>query len=530
MKKITSDVVVIGAGHNGLICAAYLAKAGLKVTLLEARHETGGGLDTLEFGGFRHNTHAIYHMMAEIMPAYHDLGLSELGAKFIYPEVVATYVWRDRKPLIFYRDPKKTAKYIAAHFSEQDSQAYTRLWYDFKAYSEKILIPWTYMPPIPAIEMVRKLEQAKDDVGRQFNEVAELTPLQLLELYKFQEPIKSAILSLFTMWGLSPNEALGFIFPLYVYRMLNAALCRGGSHRLSSAMFKAAVESGVQVLDNAEVVKVLLKDGAVAGVLTADGTEVAAHTVASTVDPIQNFETFFDSTELPQDLVEATKRWEWEKTSYFGLHLDLKSAPILNNSNIDDDVNQAMVTFLGLPDTERMLAHVDEVESGKIPSTLMGHISVPSMFDKLMAPADMHAGRFECLVPYDVNWEEKKDSFAERCLEEWKTFAPGIEPLRAYAYPPTYIEGKFKNMVRGSIKHGAYQPLQMGYFRPNESCSRYFTPVEGFYVCGASVYPGGMIIGGPGYNGAGIIADDLEIKKPWNEPEMVKSARIDGLI
>ena len=100
MKNRECDVVIIGAGPNGLICAAYLAKAGLDVVLLEARHECGGGLDTLEFGGFRHNTHAIYHMMAEIMPAFHDLDLKNRSVKFIFPEVQAAYVNKDSNPLI----------------------------------------------------------------------------------------------------------------------------------------------------------------------------------------------------------------------------------------------------------------------------------------------------------------------------------------------------------------------------------------------------------------------------------------------
>jgi phytoene dehydrogenase-like protein len=97
-------------------------------------------------------------------------------------------------------------------------------------------------------------------------------------------------------------------------------------------------------------------------------------------------------------------------------------------------------------------------------------------------------------------------------------------------YPPTYIEKKIINMVRGSIKQGAYVPLQMGYFRPNDSCSQCYTPIEGFYVCGASVYPGGMIIGGPGYIGANTIVEDFGVPKQWEEPASVKKARENGII
>jgi len=111
-----------------------------------------------------------------------------------------------------------------------------------------------------------------------------------------------------------------------------------------------------------------------------------------------------------------------------------------------------------------------------------------------------------------------KDDYAKQCMDVWKQYAPNLDPLdpmNTLIYPPTYIEKKFKNMVRGSIKQGSYMTLQMGYNRPNDACSRGYTPIEGFYVCGASTYPGGMIIGGPGYLGAKIIAEDMGIKKNW---------------
>ena len=134
MKDKIYDVAIIGAGPNGLTCGAYLVKAGLKVIIIEARHETGGGLDTLEFAGFKYNPHAIYHMMAEIMPVYHDFDLRSRGVRFIYPEVQAAYINKNQKPLILYHDPKKTTDFISAEFSEKDGKAYARMYRDFQEY------------------------------------------------------------------------------------------------------------------------------------------------------------------------------------------------------------------------------------------------------------------------------------------------------------------------------------------------------------------------------------------------------------
>lgn len=531
MKNKEYDVAIIGAGPNGLICGAYLAKAGLKVILLEARHETGGGLDTLEFAGFKYNPHAIYHMMGEVMPVYKDFDLKARGVKYIYPEVQAAYISKKNKPLVFYKDPQKTVDYIASEFSTKDGEEYARMYTDFAEYAEKILIPLTYLPPLPPIEQVQILDNAKDDVGRRFNEIAEMPPINILEMYQFSEPVKAGILNLFSMWGLSPYEALGYIFPLYVYRMTNAALCSGGSHRLSSAIHKAIIEHGGAISDESTVEKVIIKNGIVEGVLLDDGNEIKAKAVASTVDPKQNFLKFFEEDEIPSDLRQSSERWEWEKMSFFGTHLALRSAPKYIGTESCDDANRAMLTFLGIDDTDSLLSHHESLERGETPSkNLFGHTTCASLFDPIQAPDGLHTGRWECLVPYDNDWEKNKWEYANRCIEEWKEYAPNLDPINVLVYPPTYIEKKIINMVRGSFKHGAYVPLQMGYLRPNESCSQGFTPIDGFYVCGASVYPGGMIIGGPGYIGANLIADDFGINKPWTEPESVKRARKNGII
>jgi phytoene dehydrogenase-like protein len=530
MRNKEYDVAIIGGGPNGLICSAYLARAGLSVILLERRHETGGGLDTLEFAGFKYNTHAIYHMMAEIMPPYNDFALKSRGVKFIFPEVQAAYISKDQRPLIFYKDPAKTSQYISSTFSSQDGEKYSRMYADFKEFSDKILIPLTYVPSVPPVDQVITLENAKDDVGKRFNEIAELTPLEILDSYGFTDPVKAGVLNLFTMWGLSPFEAVGYIFPLYVYRMTNAALCSGGSHRLSSALYKAFIEAGGEVLDRAEVVKVQMTNGKVEGVVLEDGTEIKAKVVASTVDPKQNFLRFFGEGEIPSNLVDSAKRWEWEKSSLFGVHLALREAPRYIGSESVEDINRAMITFLGINETDAILEHTQDLDDGKLPKVSFGHTTCTSVFDPIQAFKGFHTGRWESLVPFDCDWENIKEDHAQSCIDEWKEYAPNLDPINTIVYPPTYIEKKLKNMVKGSFKHGAYSPLQMGYFRPNESCSQVFTPIDGFYVCGASVYPGGMIIGGPGYIGANVIAEDLQVKKNWEEPETVKKAREMGII
>lgn len=524
------DAIVVGAGPNGLICAAYLARAGIKVLLLERRHECGGGLDTLELAGFKYNPHAVYHLMADVMPPFTDLGLGQRGVKYIFPDVQACFLSLNQPPILLYRDPQKTGDYLSHFFSSQDGECYKRMLGDFREFFDKILLPLTYVPPVPAIDQVQALQSARDDAGKRFNELSELSPTEILEEYGFTDPLKAALLNLFSMWGLSNYDGLGFLFPLYVYRMTNAAIVSGGSHRLSSALYKSIIEWGGHISDMSEVDKVLTKDGQVCGVRLANGTEISSPVVASTVDPEQNFVRFFNSKEIPDELVAQARKWEWEKTSLFGVHLALKEAPIYSGGGLNDDLNRSLITFLGVEDTEQLLDHLADIEDGNVSRDPLGHVTCASLFDPIQSFERFHTGRFECLAPFDANWEDFAEEYAAMCIEKWRKFAPNLEVISSFPYPPTHIQKKIINMVKGSIKHGSYKTLQMGYNRPMDSCSQGYTPIEGFYVCGASTYPGGMVIGGPGYLGANIICEDMGVEKTWQEPDYIKRARKVGFI
>ena len=208
----------------------------------------------------------------------------------------------------------------------------------------------------------------------------------------------------------------------------------------------------------------------------------------------------------------------------------LAQAPEYIGTEEVNDANRAMITFLGINDTEAILDHADEIESGVLPKIPYGHTTVPSLFDPIQAPAGLHTGRWESLVPFEADWDNIKDDYTRLCIETWQDYAPNLEPLNTFVCPPTYFEQKFKNMVKGSIKQGSYKTLQMGTFRPNEYCSEYTTPIKDLYVCGSSTYPGGTILMAGGYNAANRIAEDYGIEKWWKKPESVVRAEELGLL
>ena len=179
------DAIVIGGGPNGLICSAYLAREGKRVLLIERRHETGGGLNTDEYHGWRLNLHAVYHMMGEVMPAHRDLDLASLGVRYLYPEVVAAFPFRDGSSLVFTRDLQETLGSIEA-FSPEDAAAFSRMWDDFQPMLDDYLVPMTYQLPNPALDQM--VDFGETEVGARLAEISELSFVEMLDEYGFQDP------------------------------------------------------------------------------------------------------------------------------------------------------------------------------------------------------------------------------------------------------------------------------------------------------------------------------------------------------
>jgi phytoene dehydrogenase-like protein len=499
------DAIVVGGGPNGLLCAAYLAKAGNTVLLLERRHETGGGLNTDEYYGFRLNLHAIYHMMAEVMPAHRDLDLADLGVRYLYPDIGAAFPFRDGSSLVFSSDPSETARSIAA-FSATDAGAFTRMWDEFQPILEQYLVPMTYQLPEPPIDQM--VAFGKTTVGARLAEISELGFVGLLDAYGFTHPrVRMALLSFPAMWGLSLEDPLGYLYPLYLCRMLRAGLVKGGSHRLSSALYRSLLRSGGTVLDQCEATRIVVENGVAVGVEVRDGRRFDGRAVVSTLNPDQTFRQLVGAAALPADLAPGAQLWEWEARSMFGLHLGVKGD--VSYTAADPRVGKAMIVFCGLESDDDLQAHLRRVDTGGSDTCEWLHVTIPSRFDATMAPPGHQILRAETVASYDAPWQTSGQTFADSCIALLREHADLGEIVLRRQYTPLDIEAKLTTMTRGSIKHGAYTPLQMGHQRPNDLCSRSATPIPGLFIGGASMYPGGMILGGPGYLAAKVVGEFL---------------------
>jgi phytoene dehydrogenase-like protein len=443
--------------------------------------------------------------MSETMPAYRDLGLPELGVRYLYPEVGAAFPFRDGSSLVFSRDPHETARSIEA-LSRDDAAAFGRMWNEFQPMLDQYLVPMTYRLPEPAVDQM--VEFGKTPAGQRLGEISELSFLEMLDEYGFVDPrVRMALLSFPAMWGLHLEDPLGYLFPLYLCRMLSAGLVKGGSHRLSSALYRSFLRDGGRVLDACEARKIVLEDGAAVGVEVDGGRRFEARAVVSTLNPEQTFLQLVGAEALTGDFRATLEAWEWEERSMFGLHLGILGG--VGWKGADPRLDEAMLVFCGLETEDELESHLERVDAGETNACEWLHVTNATRFDASMAPPGHQLLRVEAVVAYDQPWETEGKAFADGCIQRIQEYADLGEIVFRRHYTPVDIEAKLTTMKRGSIKHGAYTPIQMGYLRPNDLCSQSQTPIPGLFVGGASMYPGGMILGGPGYLAAGVVGEFL---------------------
>lgn len=520
-NEFETDCVVIGGGPNGLIAGAYLSKCRLRVVLCERRYEIGGGLATEEilFPSNYSNVHAVYHMMVDYMPPIRDFNLEEYMLYWIQPNIQTSIIFKDGTSLILGK-MLQDSKDSVSKFSVREGEKFEKTMRKWRRFVDEILAPATYYPPLPPADFVECLE--KTQIGREFLAIAEKSPLEIIEQEFSEDKLKALLLYKIGMWGVDLEESgMGFMVPLLVVRGSNMYYCYGGSHRFASALAKVISSSGGIILDNAEVERILVEGKKAVGVELRDGRKIFAKAILSSLPAPTTFFELIGQENLPKDIREEIlplKDWKWDKWSFFTTHAVLPRPPEYNADDIW--TNQSFMQIIGFDKSEDVIDFFANLREGKI-SKVGGHITCQTIFDDTLSREGKHIAFFQMCVPYYENWYERKEAFEKDVIKVWKEYSD-VEPIFIRSETPLDIQRRLKSMVRGSIKHGDYTPLQMGYFRPLESCSSSRTPVQGLYLCGAGTYPGGLIIGGPGYICANIVADDMGIKKWWSYPKIIE--------
>ena len=522
------DVVVVGAGHNGLTCACYLAKAGKRVLVLETRDVVGGGCATKEVAapGFRHNFHSNFHGIIHMGPVYRDLELERYGASYVWPENQFAHVFPDGKALVWSRDLDETVR-TAARFSRRDAETLRELVHAYMRVLDEGMIPAMFSPPGPPSEDFAGLESMPDglELARHF-----LTSPNHLARSLFESPEVQTWIGFWVaqLAGTGDVFGLGANYPVMLAGSTAPygwAICVGGSVKLAEAMAAHLRAHGGRVLVDTTVRQIEVSDGRARAVVLDTGERISVEgaTLVSNLDPKHTFLELVGDADLPEEFRPLVERWRYDVMSMFCCYLALETPVRWRAAEFDPRVEEcfavSMCETLDLLDD-----NASDCRLG-VPPRSPGLFSVhPSLFESSLAPAGKEACFVEQIAPYELRdggheaWEELREPYAEVVLERWRAYASGLEAenvVGRYVSSPIDIERVMPSMKHGDWNHGEMTQDQLGIFRPWHEYGPYRTAFENVYLCGSSTHPGGSIGGACGYNAAGAIATDLGVDAWW---------------
>ena len=520
----TCDAIVLGAGHNGLILQAYLARAGLDTLAIERRSKSGGGLTVLEdplHPGLIHNSHAFFLRAITGMPWYRDLDLEGHGARMIEPELNVAMLTRDGGALEWWTDIGRTAASFA-QFSERDARTLQRWFDEFGPVVEHILIPEAMSPPMPPDERRALLKRSAE--GRRLLEVSALSPLEFVR-QEFENPVIQAGLLFFN--GLREVDLRVRGFGHHIAFLLaspsKAQMSAGGSAALGGALEKAVTSAGGRIVTDAAAGRIVVENGRAIGVETADGRCFRArHLIASSLNPQQTFLDLIDADVLPGAWRRKAKGFRYNVLApLFALNVALDAPPAYAAAERYPEMARPFMTILGLDHVRQFDEIVRHHEAGTIPPTVMWG-TCPTQFDESQSADGKHAAFMWEKLPYALGgdpakWDAEKDAHGAAMLDLWADYAPDLRGsvIGSFTRSPLDVVREFPNMAAGDLLVGAFTGRQIGYHRPFEGAGDYRTCIEGLYLCGSSSHPGGNITGLPGYNAAQAIFHDLGLDGGW---------------
>lgn len=533
------DGVLIGGGHNSLVTAAYLARCGLSVLVLEHGDRLGGGVTTEEvtLPGFRHNLHAFFVRWTPDDPVFADLDLGRTGVRTLQPEVQNALMFDDGdEALLTYRDVGRSLESIA-RLSATDAEAYGKAHDEYRELVHRVVTPMRFSPPRPADEERALLRRSA--LGRRFLDVSECSALELVTETFTCEPVRALVAFNVAVRGYLPvmdQPGTGYCALMALPNSHEGRMVVGGSEEMIRALTSALHAAGGQTAVRSPVASIDVVDGRAVGVTTAAGRTVRARRfVASGVPAPLTLLDLVGPRHLDVTLVEAMRAYRWLEEGLFGVHLALEERPRFTAETRHPDVPRALNLALGYECSDDLLRDQTAVNGRRLSDSVALHASIPTVNDPSQAPPGRHtAFGWQFVASYEPDgadrvWDAQATRHqAELAVATFARYAPTVETslLATAAHSPTDTHRMLPSMPRGDRHHGSYHPDNWAGGRPHPSLSGYRTPIDGLYLCGSTQHPGGSFTGHPGYNAAGVIADDLGLDVWWNRPD-VRTALVD---
>lgn len=523
------DAIVIGAGHNGLVAAAYLARAGYKVLVLERREIVGGCCITEElWPGFKVSTAAYVNSLLrpEII---RDLDLKKYGFEMLPRSPSSFTPFPDGRYLMMGPDRAMTLSEIAK-FSKKDAENYP-MYEDMLTRVADFLEPMlTQTPPNPFSNNLRNLWKL-GKLGWQFKgmgkdlageavEILTGAARPILDRWFESEQLKATIATDAVIGAFAPPSHPGTAYVLFHHVMGECngvrgvwGYVRGGMGTISNSIASAAKERGAEIRTNAEVGKILVRDGYAVGVALKDGTEFRAKRVISGADANVTFNKLMDAKDLPEEFRKAVNRIDYSSATV-KINVALDRPPSFRALPSAGNVGpQHHGTMHVCPDQDYIERAYDDAKYGRWARDPMLECTMATALDSTLAPPGKHIlSMFVQYAPYHLKgttWDVEKDKFADRCFDVLEEYAPGFKSsvLHRMVIPPPDME-RLWGITGGNIMQGSMNLHSMFSFRPAPGYANYRTPVKGLYMCGAATHPGGGVMGACGLNAAREILRD----------------------
>jgi len=527
--KARYDVVVVGGGHNGLVAAFYLARAGHSVAVVERRGVVGGPAATVEyFPGYRS---AITNSPGSLEPKIvGDMALESFGLRWAKPDPAVVMPFPDGRFFVGWRDQGKVREHIARYFSARDAEAYPRVFEFFNDFAKRLQIS-LFDPPPSLADIASRLKTTQDEAD--FATVFFGSIRHFLEERLETDEIRTAIAMLSMAGAVSPStpgtplalmqrpmslvssNVTGLHDPRNQPMRGSTGLPVGGMGAIVEAMERAIKALGVDVLTGTAVSRIdVAATGSVRGVVLEDGREIAADVVMSNVDPRTTLLSLVEPVHVPSELSQRLSAIP-KGGSTFKVVLAVDAPP--HFAGVPGELADAFSTcqLRIAPDMAYLeKAHQDYVSGIPTDSPrLLG--LVPSFVDPTLAPPGKHLVSFNAwYFPYELSggrsWATEREAVGDRIVEILASYIPSLKRsivARRY-FSPVDLEEEY-GLIAGNFSHIDMTPAHMFGLRPVAGLSDYRTPVAGLYLCGAGVWPGGTVTGLPGHNAGQQVLRDL---------------------
>jgi phytoene dehydrogenase-like protein len=523
---VRADAVVIGAGHNGLVAGAYLARAGLRTLILERRPVLGGASVTEElWPGYRVSRAA--YVAGLLRPrVVRELALERHGLKLLRRRPSSYTPLPDGRGLLLGGGAESDRASIAG-FSPRDARRYP----EYEALLDRIarlLEPLLDRPPPdPArlragdlgalLALLRGAWRVRGDLSRAAALL--LGPARpALEAWFESEPLRATLATDAVIGAFAPPSAPGTGYVLFHHVMGEThgergvwAYVEGGMGRLSEAIAAAAREAGAEIRREAPVERIEVGPRGVCGLTLADGSGIESDCVLSSADPHRTFLGLLGAEQLPEPFAREIAALDFRSGSA-KLNLALDRLPAFHGRETAGPEHRGTI-HVGACDLDALDAAFADAARGALPERPIVELTLPSSVDPTLAPEGHHvASLFVQYAPYAPTdgWDAQRDAFADRVLAMVDEVAPGFSAsvLHRELLAPPDLERIF-GLTGGNIFHGAMSLDRLAFMRPLPGWARYRTPVAGLYLCGAGSHPGGGVMGACGRNAALEVLRDL---------------------